>query len=117
MFSLISVVLFVFGEIVTFAAWLITDRKQKQSSKKKNEFFFSLEVNEQNSNSRRKENNRKSVIVFFSALCFRFVWVSCSLRFSFVLSRGGCRMCPDVALSLVIVLSVVTSSSCVHVCV
>lgn len=114
MFSLISVVLFVFGEIVTFAAWLITDRKQKQSSKKN---FFSLEVNEQNSNSRRKENNRKSVIVFFSALCFRFVWVSCSLHFSFVLSRGGCRMCPDVALSLVIVLSVVTSSSCVHVCV
>lgn len=37
--SYFSVVLFVFGEIVTFAAWLITDRKQKRVWKKK--FFLS----------------------------------------------------------------------------
>lgn len=66
-------------------------------------------------NRGKKRSNRKSVIVFFGFV-FWFVLVACRVCFSFVLSPGGnCRVCPDVALSLVIVLSVVTLS-CLVVC-
>lgn len=76
--SLISGVLFVLCEIVTFAAWFITNWRLKRVRKKKSN--FSLEVNEQNSKSRKKKSNRKSVIVFFGSLFFGLSW----LRAAFV---------------------------------
>lgn len=77
--SLISGVLFVLCEIVTFAAWFITNWRLKRVRKKKKQFFSRSEwaklVIEE-----KKRSNRKSVIVFFGSLFFGLSW----LRAAFV---------------------------------